>query len=408
MIRGKKEKIRVRPTWNMWKIRPVAARIMARAAVMMAAGVAAAMTASPALAAPYAPASGTNPGPDWIQIAPGGAHTCGIRAGGSLWCWGANGSGQLGIGSLTDQDRPRQVTTPDKFGWASVTAGSSHTCATRRNTTLWCWGDGQDRPQEITSPAGGGWASVTAGYGETCAIRSNRTLWCWGSGQTPQQITSPDKGGWASVAPSDGFTCAIRAGGTLWCWGLNILGQLGIGTTANENEPTQVTSPAKDGWASVSTGESHTCATRTDSTLWCWGWGDLGQLGIGDIDSEALPVQEVTPARHGWASVTTGYAHTCATRVNRALWCWGYNNVGQLGLGFYSQGIDGEEGYPFPDQVTTPATGWLTVKAGESHTCGIRTGGSLWCTGDNSNGQLGAGSASTQDLFQQVTWVGRT
>jgi alpha-tubulin suppressor-like RCC1 family protein len=404
MIRGKTGKTRA---WPVRNIRPAAARIMAPAAVIVAAGMAAAMAAAPALAAPHAPASGTNPGPDWTQIGPGGSHTCGIRAGGSLWCWGANGSGQLGIGNLTDQDRPRQVTTPDKFGWASITAGSSHTCATRSNTTLWCWGDGQDRPQEITRPAGGGWASVTAGYEQTCAIRSNRTLWCWGGGQTPQQITSPDKGGWASVAPGDGFTCATRAGGTVWCWGLNVTGQLGIGTTANENLPTQVTSPAKGGWASVSTGESHACATRTNGTLWCWGWGDYGQLGIGDIDFETLPVQEVTPARGGWASVTTGYAHTCATRVNRALWCWGYNTDGELGLGFYSQGLGGEKGYPYPDQVTAPATGWLTVKAGESHTCGIRTGGSLWCTGDNSNGQLGAGSGPTQDLFQQVTWVGR-
>ena len=420
MIRGRTEKA---CAWPTLCIRPAIARVVTRAAVTAATGLAVTMAAAPALAAPHpgglaaghsrsastglpTSASGMRPGPRWTHIASGGgAHTCAIRANGTLWCWGSNSNGQLGIGNQTDRKLPSQVTTPAAGGWASVATGEADTCAIRTNRTLWCWGDGQNRPRQVTTPAAGGWASVTASFGQTCAIRTNRTLWCWGGGQKPQQVTSPAAGGWASVAPADGFTCATRDGGTLWCWGLNNTGQLGIGNQTNQNLPTQVTTPAAGGWASVATGEAHTCAVRTNHTLWCWGFGDYGQLGIGgEPDVVVLPQQVTTPTPGGWSSVTAGYDHTCATRTNRALWCWGLNGEGQLGLGFFSEGIDGEQGVPSPRQVTTPAEeGWVTVAAGQAHTCAIRGGGSLWCWGRNGTGQLGIGNDISQDQAQRVT-----
>ena len=110
-----------------------------------------------------------------------------------------------------------------------------------------------------------------------------------------------------------------------------------------------------------------------------------------------------SPAPGGWASVTAGYNYTCATRTNRALWCWGQNDVGQLGLGWYYEGPGA--GNPDPEQVISPAAaGWATITAGESHACAIRTGGTLWCWGWNDRGQLGIGSqAYFNDLPQQVT-----
>jgi alpha-tubulin suppressor-like RCC1 family protein len=117
-----------------------------------------------------------------------------------------------------------------------------------------------------------------------------------------------------------------------------------------------------------------------------------------------LPQQVTTPTPGGWSSVTAGYDHTCATRTNRALWCWGLNGDGALGLGFFSSGIDGEQGVSHPRQVTTPAEeGWVTVAAGQAHTCAIRGGGSLWCWGGNGNGQLGIGNDINQDQAQRVT-----
>jgi alpha-tubulin suppressor-like RCC1 family protein len=81
-----------------------------------------------------------HPGPQWTHVAPGDQHTCATRANGTLWCWGDNAYGELGIGNQTGQDRPRPVTTPAAGGWASVTAGGNHSCAIRANGTLWWWG----------------------------------------------------------------------------------------------------------------------------------------------------------------------------------------------------------------------------------------------------------------------------
>ncbi len=251
-------------------------------------------------------------------------HTCAIRSGGTLWRWGDNAYGELGIGNQTGQDRPRPVTTP----------------------------------------AAGGWASVTAGRDDTCAIRSD---------------------------------------GTLWCWGRNETGQLGIGNQNNQNLPRQVTTPAPGGWASVTAGGDYTCATRTGGTLWCWGFGDDGQLGTGVVDAQVLPLQVTTPAPGGWASVTAGGDHTCAIRTNHARRCWGLNNSGQLGLGYYTTGPG--VGISIPQQVTSPAAaGWATIAGGGAHTCAIRAAGTLWCWGFNTSGQLGIGNLTYEtDLAQRVT-----
>jgi alpha-tubulin suppressor-like RCC1 family protein len=86
-------------------------------------------------------------------------------------------------------------------------------------------------------------------------------------------------------------TCATRTGGTLWCWGYNVAGQLGLGGDTDQDLPRQVTTPAAGGWAAVSATFGHTCATRADGTLWCWGKNDFGELGIGGDTDQDLPRQ---------------------------------------------------------------------------------------------------------------------
>jgi alpha-tubulin suppressor-like RCC1 family protein len=180
---------------------------------------------------------------------------------------------------------------------------------------------------------------------------------------------------WTQIAAGDFHTCGIRTGGTLWCWGDNLFGQLGIAVYAGEDRPRQVTIPAPGGWASVTAGYGHTCATRTDGTLWCWGQNYFGQLGIGNYTSHNRPQQVTTPAPGGWGAVTAGSEQTCATRTGGTLWCWGFNLDGELGIGNNTD-------QDLPQQVITPAPGgWATVSAGVYETCATRTGGTLWCWG---------------------------
>jgi alpha-tubulin suppressor-like RCC1 family protein len=210
-------------------------------------------------------------------------------------------------------------------------------------------------------------------------------------------VTTPGPGGWVGVTAAGSQTCGIRTGGTLWCWGGNFAGELGIGNVTSQDRPQQVMDPAPEGWASVASRGYETCATRTGGTLWCWGYNRYGELGIGSHTDQDRPRQVTTPAPGGWASVAVGDFQACATRTGGALWCWGYNGHGQLGIGNHAD-------QDLPQQVTIPAPGgWANVTSGAVQTCATRTGGTLWCWGANFHGQLGIGNETDQDRPRQVT-----
>jgi hypothetical protein len=134
-------------------------------------------------------------------------------------------------------------------------------------------------------------------------------------------------------------TCAIKNNGTLFCWGLNLSGELGnnsisYGGDAVSLVPVQESTSATD-WARVSMGGNHTCAIKTNGTLFCWGSNDHSQLGNNLISDGAMPhslvpVQESTSATD-WARVSAGAFYTCAIKTNGTLFCWGANDRGQLG-----------------------------------------------------------------------------
>ena len=134
-------------------------------------------------------------------------------------------------------------------------------------------------------------------------------------------------------------------------------------------------------WSQVSAGASHTCAVDAAGALWCWGKNHDGEVGVGDpatMDWVSSPVQ-VAPERR-WSQVACGDGFTCAIAEDRGLWCWGKNDAGQLGLDDTMRRIA-------PARVGM-ALDWVALAAGRRHACGIRAGGGLFCWGDNSQGQV--------------------
>jgi alpha-tubulin suppressor-like RCC1 family protein len=249
-------------------------------------------------------ASGPPPGArsDWATLIAGSYHTCGVKTDGTAWCWGDNGDGELGDGTTTSSAVPVQV-AGGSADWATLTAGSHHTCGVKTDHTAWCWGD--------------------SGYGQ---LGNGTTTYS----TVPVQVAG-GSADWATLTTGEDHTCGLKTNGTAWCWGNNKIRGLGSGTWNSSAVPVQAAGGSAD-WATLTAGYTHTCGLKTDHTAWCWGQNRFDQLGIGTPHSTAAPVQ-VAGGSTDWATITAGYSQTCGVKTDHTAWCWGTNQYGQLGNG---------------------------------------------------------------------------
>lgn len=340
----------------------------------------------------------------WLAVTAGELHGCGIRGDGSLWCWGNNESGQLGVGARVSSARPIQV--GHDADWQLISAGASHTCGVKQDGRLYCWGrgvrgrlglgvtPGSDVPAQVGS---GSWRSVGAGDEFTCGVQTNGSLWCWGANDSVQLGRAGDDAyspvsvdsarQWLDVVAGAAHACARASDERLYCWGRNIDGQVGVGYVSESvGVPTAV--PPAASWRRVGAGARHTCGIKADDSMWCWGASDDGRLGTG-MSASSSPRQ----VEGSWETVAVGAAHACATNNARETRCFGDNAFGQLGLGTLTD-----------VHVPTPLSegGWTQLAAGGRHTCGIMPTGALHCFGENDQGQLGDGTGAAQPGFVEA------
>ncbi len=234
---------------------------------------------------------------------------------------------------------------------------------------------------------------VEAGGGFACAIMGDGSVRCWGGnsvGQlglgmtsaTPAVIAArvPALVGVVDLSAGSQHVCASLSAGTLSCWGGNAQGQIGNGTTAVAPSPINIAGVSSV--AGIATGDAHTCVRRgTDGAVWCWGNNFRGQLGLGTNISQNTPT--AVPGLAGVLALAAGANHTCARMTDGSVRCWGMNNVGQLGLGNTTD-----------RNVPTAVTGLTTVveiSARGDFTCARLADGTARCWGLNTWGNLGAG-----------------
>jgi alpha-tubulin suppressor-like RCC1 family protein len=347
--------------------------------------------------------------------------------GDQLWTWGSAGSGRLGINATTDSSTP--VTTfAGGTNWKQVSTGRGHTAAVKTDGTLWTWGVGTygrlginttiNRNTPVTTFAGGtNWKQVSTGTFHTAAIKTDGTLWTWGGGSSGRLgiNTTIDRstpvttfaGGtdWKQVSGASNHTAAVKTDGTLWTWGYGGLGRLGINATTNRNTPV-TTFAGGTNWKQVSTGTFHTAAIKTDGTLWTWGNSDVGQLGrISPGINRLTPITTFAGGTN-WAdtengevdelyTLSSGSAHTAAVKTDGTLWTWGGGPFGRLGT---------NDSITRSTPVTTFAGGtdWKQVSSGYQHTAAIKTNGTLWVWGSGGFGRLGNNFITNRSTPVQV------
>lgn len=369
---------------------------------------------------------------DVRSIAAGDAFSMAIRNDGTLWTWGANRYGQLGLGHTNSSVEPAQVGTNANWRTVSAGAGAYHALAIRDDGTLWAWGDnrfgqlGLGHTSGVTEPTQVGaetiWESVAAGWRHTMAIRTDGTLWACGGNRFGQLgIGSTNnislltqvglEASWAMVSASVGaggygdgayaenyrsHTVAMRTDGTIWTWGDNQYGQLGFGDSRPMSTlPMQVGDQTN--WRSISAGGLNTLGVRTDGSLW-----ELGARSS-SITNQPSQIGEVT----NWRSVSAGSMHSMAMRDDGSIWAWGDPQYGQLGVSTsaneYGTRYVVVSG-PSPWQVGSNAN-WQTVVAGVFHTVALDEDGTIWSWGGGGLGRAVVSGATDIQIGTDTNWL---
>jgi len=333
---------------------------------------------------------------------------------GSLWGWGTNTSGQLADGTTTNRSSPVQ-TVSLSINWKDMSGSGYGGMGIKTDGTLWTWGYnasgqlGDGTTTNRSSPvqvAGTTWKKVSGGLRQTVgAIKTDGTLWTWGSSTNGElgDGTTTDKSSpvqiagttWKDVSSGQYNISGLKTDGTLWIWGHNSYGQIGDNTYTYRSSPIQLSGTT---WKQAAlSGMQHSVSIKTDGTIWVWGyqrWGNLANTTV--FDEFKLTPSQI--AGDTWKMVTCGMYHTVAIKTDGTLWTWGRNQYGQLGDNNSENGT----GKYTPAQTVTSGTNWKMVSAGHSHTVAVKTDGTLWTWGYNSNGILGDNTETNKSSPIQI------
>jgi alpha-tubulin suppressor-like RCC1 family protein len=303
------------------------------------------------------------------DLALGRNHTCASTAFGHVYCWGSTEWGQVGNGV----EATGAVTTPTRVwdaarrsvGATDVDAFGDHTCVATSDNDVWCWG------ANPFGQIGNGTSDINV--------------------PDPARVMGLDTVTVERVATGNGHSCALYDGGQVTCWGGNDFLALGAPRIVTFREVADPTAPVPgvDGAVLLSGGENHTCAKLSDGRVFCWGRNDEGQLGQGNVSGPAgaAPVVLLRAGElSGAEDLNAGATGGCALGGTGELSCWGANGHGEVGNGGMSWARFA---------VTLPQTDWSTISMGHVHTCATKLDERVFCWGSENNFRVGNPTMTT-------------
>tara|TARA_B100001250_G_scaffold33926_1_gene27511 strand:- start:2033 stop:4174 length:2142 start_codon:yes stop_codon:yes gene_type:complete len=285
---------------------------------------------------------------------------------GTLWSSGAGYFGNLGL----NQPHTTFISSPTQVGsdrtWDKLTKIHKHTCCLKTDNSLWTWGNNEFGELGLNQPQGsayssptqmpGNWKSAMGAYYCTAAIKTDGTMWTWGynglgglaqndvvTRSSPVQIP----GTWLHTAGVSYQSMAVTDNGSLYSWGYNRYGSLGQNqggpASPNYSSPVQISHGFAHtpfyGWSQnansmVGTTEGAALALKADGTMWSWGNGGNGALGQNDNTNRSSPTQvgTISPTLYWTHLVQSGWTTIYGIKNDNTLWGWGHNGSGQMGL----------------------------------------------------------------------------
>ncbi|MDY7230010.1 RCC1 domain-containing protein [Hyalangium rubrum] len=345
----------------------------------------------------------------------GGLHT-GVVRDGLLYTWGRNNRGQIGWGSAvtTDQKLPGKV--PAFTDVAAMAFNQNSSLALKLDGTVWAWGENAQgqlglgpvpqadvpRTPDLTPrfsptrvPGLSGAVALGLGYRHALVLFEDGSVRAFGD-NSAGQLGDGTPGGTkdypvtvvgltdvVKVVAGSMHSVALQGDGTVWAWGRNTYGNLGLGTADSASHPTPTRVPGLANVVDIATGRDHVLALHADGTVSSWGLDASGQLGTGEVlpdEESAVPmrVKGLADARAVFANGLMSYAW----RADGSLVSWGQNFNGQLGNGTTT---DARE----PTPSVAGLKGLVTVAPGATHVVAFREDGELFTWGWNSRGSLG-------------------
>ena len=347
-----------------------------------------------------------------------------------LWMWGKNNNGQLGQNSTTTLSSPVQIPGTT---WRYVCPDLNSTMAIKTDGTLWSWGYndygsmgvGQPSSYKVSSPvqvgSGTNWKPETllVTYDGGMCCKTDGTLWSWGYGThgrlgnnqdnpAPAPVQLPGTNWDKTLRTALRSAGAIKTDGTLWVWGQNSNGALGLNNATSYSSPVQIPGTT---WAHSNSGSYYNFyVTKTDGTMWTWGSARYGLLANndwqgphGDGGSRSSPIQipgTNWSTAHG--SLSGGSKSAAAIKADGTLWAWGYSKDGHLGQ---NQGPGTNRSSPA--QIGSDTT-WASVRSLAYANMMIKTDGTLWALGSGDEGGTGLNTnthrSSPVQVGSDTTW----